>query len=116
MGPQKTEKSNVLDRPYIVSRFSDADKNMSDVLRRSDAGGRQRILQKHSGATTWRPIHMQPLCGRDAYNYVHASILWFCDLKQNGTPFGWKSGSDPKTGTFVSLAGKEDSSAVRNQV
>ena len=35
-------------------------------------------------------------------------MLWFCDLKQNGTPFGWKSGSDPKTGTFVSLAGKED--------
>jgi len=42
-------------------------------------------------------------------------MLWFCDLKQNGTPFGWKSGSDPKTGTFVSLAGKEDPS-VRNQI
>ena len=61
------------------------------------------------------PFTMQPLCGRDAYNYVHASMLWFCDLKQNGTPFGWKSGSDPKTGTFVSLAGKEDP-FVRNQI
>src|SRR5436190_572420 len=45
---------------------------------------------------------MQPLCGPAAYNYVHAQMLWFCDRKQN------RSVAHPKTGTFVSLAGKED--------
>ena len=37
-------------------------------------------------------------------------MLWFCDFKQNGTPFAWKSGSDPKTGTLSVWPGKKSTS------
>ncbi len=73
------------------------------------------ILQKHLFKVRIAAVSQCNLFAVGTHITVYTpQILCFCDLKQNGTPFGWKFGN-PKTWTFVSLARKEDHS-VRNPV